>query len=349
MKWAKTHFHAKYNLAGSGLTNYPLSELPVTLNDLELTGDSYYGYEPLQKTIGDIYNVSQDKIFFTLGTSFANFMVMAALFEPGDDIIIENPAYELLVSTAGYAGYEVKRFHRKFNEGFRVNPAAIRNEISANTKLIMLTNLHNPSSVFTDAATLKEIAGIAASVGAYVCVDEVYLDAASDVRPSSSIHLGDNFIVTSSLTKVYGISGLRAGWIFAQPELIRKMWHLSDLFYVKHVHLAERLGLIAFQNLDKIKARSRSILDRNHKLVNDFLSSRDDLEAHYPGFGTMIFPRLKKGSVDDLSLILTDKYDTAITPGRFFDMPDFFRIGLGCEPILFQEGLRRIESALEEL
>ncbi len=349
MQWTKKYARVKYNLAVSGVPNYPLSALPVRIEDLEITGDSYYGYEPLQQVIAQKYSVNANQIFFTLGTSLANHIAMAVTAQPGDDILIEQPTYELLISTARYLSVNVNRFPRHFDNGFQIDSDDVKKSITSKTKLIVLTNLHNPSSAFTDDNTLEEIGSIAERVGARVLVDEVYLDAAFDLNPRSSIHLGNNFIITNSLTKVYGLSGLRCGWVIAQPELIQKMWHLNDLFYVKHVHLAERLSLISFQNLDEIKAWSRNILDQNHNLINDFLSSSDDLEVYRPGFGTVVFPRFKKGTADNLSRILNEKYDTAITPGRFFDMPDFFRIGLGCEPIIFQEGLRRLESALEEL
>lgn len=349
MHWAKTHFHAKYNLANSGLTNYPLTGLHVELKELELTGSSYYGYEPLLHAIGERYNVTTKQIYTTLGTSFANFMVLTLLFEPGAEILIEHPTYELLISTAQHVGYKVKRFHRRFEDNFQIDISALKKSVTPKTRLIILTNLHNPSSALTDDKILKEIGKIARSVGAYICVDEVYLDSAFELSLRSSISLGKEFIITNSLTKVYGISGLRCGWVFAKPELVQKMWYLTDLFYVKHAHIAEQLSVTAFQNLDKIKEWSRSNLEQNHRLLNKFLDTRKELEVFRPGYGTVVFPRLKKGNVEDLYKLLENKYDTAITPGRFFEMPDFFRIGLGCKPSIFKIGLHNISKALDEL
>ena len=349
MQWAKTHFHVKYNLANSGLTNYPLSDLPLKLEDIELTGKSYYGYQPLLEAIGKRYNVATDKIFSTLGTSFANYMVMAVLYEPDAEILIEQPTYELLKSTAEYVGYKVNRFQRRFEDKFQIDLDEIKKTITSKTKLIVLTNLHNPSSVFTSDDTLKEIGRIAQSIGAYVLVDEVYLDSAFSLSPSSSIHLGDEFIVTNSLTKVYGLSGLRCGWVFAMPELIQKMWHLNDLFYVVQQHPAEILSVIAMNNLERVTAWSRSILENNHQTINKFIQSHAELEAIVPGYGTVIFPRLKRGSIEPLLKLLHDKYQTAITPGRFFDMTEFFRIGLGLNPETFKTGIENLSKAIDEL
>src|SRR5205807_328656 len=117
------------------------------------------------------------------------------------------------------------------------------------TKLIVLTNLHNPSSALTPDSVLREVGDL----GAHVLVDEVYLDAVYEKTPRSSAHLGPQFIVTNSLTKVYGLSGLRCGWILAEPDLARAMWRLNDLFEVNAAHPAELLSVAAFRHLDAIR------------------------------------------------------------------------------------------------
>src|SRR5205085_8584350 len=104
---------------------------------------------------------------------------------------------------------------------------------------IVVTNLHNPTSTLTGEDTIREIGEIARRAGARVLVDEVYLDAAFEKAPRSAAHLGDHFIVTSSLTKVYGLSGLRCGWIIGDPKLATAMWRLNDLFGVIPAHMAE--------------------------------------------------------------------------------------------------------------
>jgi aspartate/methionine/tyrosine aminotransferase len=349
MHWAKTHFHAKYNLANSGIMNYPLSRLPVKFNDLAITGETYYGYPPLLREIGKRYDVRTDNIYTTLGTSFANYAVLEALYEPGDEIIIEHPTYELLLTAAAHVGYSVKRLYRRPENQFCVNPDDLRSLITQKTKLILLTNLHNPASVYIDNKTLKSIGEAAQKFGAFVCVDEVYLDAIFGHSPRSSIHLGENFIVTNSLTKIYGLSGLRCGWVLAQPAIVEKLWRLTDLMYANHVHISEQVSTTAFIHLDELRMWARSILETNHKTLDAFLDGRDDLEVIRPGFGTVVFPRLKNGNVETLSTILNSKYDTAITPGRYFEMPDHFRIGLGSDPEYFSIGIENLQKALNEI
>jgi DNA-binding transcriptional MocR family regulator len=113
MWWAKTRAQARFNLASSGLANYPLARLSLSLEDLELSGDSYYGYAPLQKRLAERLGADASSIVAVTGTSMANHLAMAAIIEPGDEILIEYPTYELLLSTAQYLGASV-RIHAPF-------------------------------------------------------------------------------------------------------------------------------------------------------------------------------------------------------------------------------------------
>jgi aspartate/methionine/tyrosine aminotransferase len=268
---------------------------------------------------------------------------------PGDEILIEDPGYELIVAAAGYLGAAVKRFPRRREDDFRIDPAEIERRMTSRTKLIVVTNLHNPSSSLTSEGTLSAIGAIARRFGARVLVDEVYLDAAFDRSPRSAIHLGEEFIVTNSLTKVYGLSGLRCGWVLAEPSLVRRMWQLNDLFEGIPPHATERMSVIALEHLGPIRIWARNILDENRKHAEEHLASRDDLECFFPDCGTVIFPRLRRGTVDTLYRRLMTTYDTAIAPGEFFGLPDHFRIGLGGKPETFRAGVRNLCAGLDSL
>ncbi len=349
MLWAKTQSHARYNLAASGMAYYPLSDLPVKLADLELSGPSYYGYEPLQKALAAKCGVPQECVVAATGASMATHLALAAFIEPGTEILIEHPTYELLVTMARYLGAEVKRFARRADDGFRVDPGEIERQITPRTRLVVITNLHNPSSALVEDDVLQAVAAIAVRHGARVLVDEIYLEAAFDREPRSAFHLGPEFIVTSSLTKVYGLSGLRCGWVLAEPALAERIWRLNDLFGVIPAHPAELLSCIALENLETIAARSRRRLEENAAIFNAFLAGRPDLESREHRWGTVAFPRLRRGSVDELCVLLKEKYDTSVVPGRFFEMPDHMRIGIVCEPGILAEGLARLGRALDEL
>jgi aspartate/methionine/tyrosine aminotransferase len=349
MQWAKTRSQARFNLASSGLMNYPLSTLPVKIEDLELSGQSLYGYEPLQKALADKCGVPPECVVAATGTSMANHLAMATLLEPGDEVLIEHPTYELLITVARYLGADVKRFARRFENGFRLETDEVERHVSTRTRLIGLTNLHNPTSMLTDNETLTRLGEIARRVGARVLVDEVYLDALFESTPHSAFHLGEGFIITSSLTKVYGLSGLRCGWVLAAPKLAHRMWLLNDLFGVIPAHAAERLSCVALQHLDQIAAHARQLLAANSELLNSFFASRDDLDWMEHRFGTVSFPRLKRGDADKLCALLREKYETSVVPGRYFEMPQHIRIGLGCETATLAAGLERLGMALDEM
>jgi aspartate/methionine/tyrosine aminotransferase len=349
MHWAKTRSRARFNLATSGLANLQLDELQVSLDDLEITGEGGYGYQPLIRSLADGYRVNADCVVTAAGTSFANHLAMAALIEPGDEILLESPAYEPLLALAHYLGAEVKRFQRRFDDGFRISPPEVERNLSSRTRLIVMTNFHNPSGVLTDDDTLMEVGELASKRNIRVLVDEVYLQMLFAEPPRTAFHLGSQFIVTSSLTKAFGLSGLRCGWIFAEPELARRMWLLNDLFAATPVHAGERLSVVALKQLTGIAERAQIRLDRNRELLNQFLDTRADLEAIRPPFGSIMFPRVKQGTAENLCDLLREKYETSVVPGSFFEMPAHFRVGLGGDSETLAQGLERLGSALDEL
>src|SRR5213592_3838625 len=244
MHWSKTQSRARFNLATSGVAPFPFRELPIDLKDLEINGsDNGYGYPPLQKAIAAHHGVDPDCVVESAGTSMANHLAMAAIIEPGDEVLIEHPAYGPILDVAHYLQANVRRFTRAEENSWAIDPHEVRRCTTPKTRLIVITNLHNPTSVLTPESVLREIGDIASSVGAFVLVDEVYLDAVYEDTPRTSFILGPEFVVTSSLTKVYGVSGLRCGWILAQPDLAWKMRRLNDIYSATPVFPGELLSV----------------------------------------------------------------------------------------------------------
>ena len=346
MLWAKTQGRARFNLATSGVGSFPLHELPVTIDQLEINGDSTYGYAPLQQAIAKKCGVDPDCVVAAAGTSMANHLAMATLLDPGDEVLIEQPTYELLTSTLLYLGAAVKTFVRHEDNGYALDPAEVRRAITPKTKLIVLTNLHNPSSVLAPDSVLREIGELARSAGARVLVDEVYLDAVYINTPKTSYLLGPEFVVTSSLTKIYGLSGLRCGWILAEPDLARAMWRLNDLFASIPAHPAELLSVVALEHREQIRQRARKIVEADRALLEDFMARQEGISTPRTEFGTTAILRLTKGSVDDFLARLRTDYETSAVPGHFFGLPNHFRIGMGVDTEMFREGLQRINRAL---
>lgn len=348
MHWAKFKRPVRYALTTSEVPHFRMDSLRIDIADLDLDGASHPRYAPLRERIACRYGVPAEQVVAADGASMANFLAMAALVTPGDEVLIERPTYEPLLGAASFLGATIKRFERKASDVFPLDVAEIEAMLTPATRLIVITNLHNPSGALAEEAELRVISELAGDVGARVLVDEVYLDAAVPPRPSA-VHLGPEFVVTNSLTKVYGVSGLRCGWILAEPDLAERMWRLNDLFGVNQAHQAERLACIAFDHLDEVLGDTQAMLDRNRRLFNELVAPRDDLECGAAEHGITAFPRWSGGDTQRLDDHLREHYDTSVVPGRWFEMPDHFRVGFGLTTEDFEEGLGRLGRALDDL
>jgi hypothetical protein len=348
MHWFKIQAPVRYSLSSSEVPHFRLDRLPLTISDLDLDGASHPRFAPLRQAIAQRYGVSAKQVVTANGTSMANFLAMATLVAPGDEVIFELPTYDPMLSAARFLGASIKRVERDAESGFRIDVGQLEELATERTRLIVLTNLHNPSGALTSEQDLRVIGAIAERCGANVLVDEVYLDSAVPPRPTSAL-LGPQFVVTNSLTKVYGLSGLRCGWIIAEPELAERMWRLNDLFGVNQPHQSEMLSCFALDHLDEISAGNAARLAGNRALFNAFVASRSDVECMSAEHGITVFPRWRGGDTDRLDRLLRSKYDTSIVPGRWFEMADHFRVGLGGDSEMLNEGLARLGSALDEL
>ena len=356
MEWAKTRSHAKFNLATSGILGVPLTEFPLRLEEFEVTAPGGYGYAPLQERLARHAGVLEECVVAAAGTSMANHLAMAAVLDPGDEVLIEQPVYGPLLEVAEYLGARVKRIPRRFETGFALDPAEMERAITREMRLIVLSNFHNPSGALMPAETLWAVGELAHRTGAHVLVDEVYLEMLFEKPAPFSFPIGQSmarasenpFIVSSSLTKGYGLSGLRCGWILASPALAKRMWLLHDLYGAVAAHPAERMSVMAFDHLEQFRKRARALLGVNRPILDAFLDSRQDLECFRPPAGTVVFPRLTNGDPETFLQLLREKYETTVVPGSFFEMPQHFRIGIGGDTAGLRAGLERLSTALDD-
>lgn len=349
MEFAKLRSPAKFNLATSGMANFPLSELNVSMDKLEINGPTVYGYEPLNRAIAQRYRVPIECAVAAAGTSMANYLALAACAEPGEEILVEQPTYGLLLDTAKYLGLEIKRFQRPASADYQIDLPDLEQQLSPKTKLIVLCNLHNPTSVLTPESTLREIGAMAKRVGARVLVDEVYLEMLWESEPHSAFHLDpDVFISTNSLTKAYGLSGLRCGWVLASPELAERIWHINDLHAATPAHIPELLSVIAFEKLSHIAAVQKQRLDRNRKKLREVLAAQSQLEYCWPQHGTVVFPKLKHQDADSFCAWLRQNYELSVVPGKFFEDPQRIRIGVGGTEDSVSASLDQLAKALRK-
>jgi len=348
MEYAKTRPHAAFDLGGSNIMACSIDDLPGARDDLSFTGANDTGYGPLLEAIAARYGTTPTRVTTATGTAGANFLVFAAILEPGDDVLVERPGYDPLLGAARLFGANTTRFERTFDSGFALDPDRVRSALTPRTKLIVVTSPHNPSGVVAAPEALAEIGRIAEHANAHVLVDEVYLDAARTGEAPSATR-GDVFITTNSLTKSYGLSSLRAGWVIASEPLTYRIRRARDVVDGTGSIVAERLATLAFRHLDSLSARAQEILARNRPLVAAFLASRGDL-AWAPSAATVAFPRIRAvEDTADFSGRLLHERDTAIVPGRFFEAPAHFRLGFGGDTEKLRGGLERLAAALDQL
>ena len=347
MTWAKRHVGARYNLATSGILRCEASDLPLRLEEIPLSGPDGEGYAPLKEAIGAKYGVGAEQVVLCEGTSFANFLACSTVLEPGDEVLIEQPTYEPLLAMIRYLGVTVKRFPRTLEGRYQIDPDGLGRLISSRTRLIVITSPHNPSGVVADPASLSRIAEIAERAGAWVLLDEVYRDVLLEEAPPSAVHLGPRVIATSSLTKSYGLGGLRCGWVLCEETLAERMRRLNDLMGVEGPAPSQAMAFAAFRALPALEARVRALIEPNARLAHAFLREHADLlECVVPPRSSFVFPRLRHSESSDLLHDRLRERETSIVPGRFFENPRHFRLGFAVATPDVAEGLRRLSETL---
>jgi aspartate/methionine/tyrosine aminotransferase len=348
MRFAKQDTAARFALASSGVADCTLADLGASLDDLALHGPNAYGYPPLVERIAGRFGIDAACVATAGGASFANHLALAAIVSPGDEVLVEDPTYELLVSTLGYLQADLRRFPRRPEDGWRLDPEAAAARLTPRTRLVVVTNLHNPTGALAGEEEIAAVARAADQVGALVLIDEVYLElmfrsgeARTAFRPEG------NIVVTSSLTKAYGLSGLRCGWILAPAYLAQRMRRLNDLYASLPPHLAERLSVLAFDRLPALRARANALVDANRAAYREILGGHPALDQTLFDQGTTVFPRLVGGDADGFFARLMARYETSVVPGRFFGRENHIRVGLGGDTAMTRGGLERIKAALE--
>ncbi len=334
------------NLALSSMQRFPLNELPWDPS-LVAAGETLpKGYGTLTEMIAKRYRVPANQVLLTLGSSGANFLAAAALVRAGDWVLIEEPTYEPLWRNFEAMGAEI-RFVPRAPDG-SVDPEQFRQATNPRVKCIVTSNLHNPTGRHIPPETMRELGRIAASTGASVLCDEVYLDSLFGGTPQPCVRTIPNGISTASLTKVYGLGNLRCGWAVGPRELIEPMGHVLQYVGVRHSIAAVAMTILALERLEALYERARRRYEENFPVLARWVESRPALRWTPPDGGFVGFVRLPSG-IDDDALVerLIREQDTWVTPGRFFRAKGGVRIGFGMPQPELVEGLRRVETVLK--
>lgn len=348
MRWAKVDAgRGEIRLTASGLSDLTLADLQLGAADLSLTPDGYYPPQKLTDAYARHYGVPQDCVFATSSCSYANAMALLSTVEAGDDVLVETPCYSVLEHLVRFAGGNVVPLPRRQERGFRVEPDDLRAAWTSRTRLVVLTNLHNPSGVRLDPSTIDALGAFTRERGATLFLDEVFLDFAPDAR--TSFRRDADRIVTTSVTKAYGLGGIRIGAVFADPERVERMARLNDLFVVNPPWPSTPIAIRLFERHAAARARIDAVAAANRPLLRAFFERHRELEVVWPEHGIVCFPRFTdRRETSAFCERLLARHGVNLVPGRFFGAPEHVRLGFGVATDVLREGLRRIGVALGE-
>lgn len=295
------------------------------------------------------YGVDEQCIVPTTGACNGVAQVLAALIAPGDHVLIETPGFDVLSEMARRAGADVEGLPRR-GALFDLDPEDLRDRLRPDTRLVIVTNLHNPSGRRLDAEALKALAAVAATVGAHVLVDEVYADFAADRGDPPAARLAPNLISVNSLTKVFGLFSLRCGWILTTRAMAPRIAGVNAGREFGVSKLTHAIGALVLEKPEPFEAHWRQVLQASRPVVARHMAAMraDDLiQGELPDYGCIAFPRIV-GHADTrrLAETLWRDHEIVTAPGEFFGRSGHMRLGFGVPPAMIDRGLSRLHEAL---
>jgi aspartate/methionine/tyrosine aminotransferase len=312
---------------------------------------SMWGHPTLMDVIAKKYGIAdQSRILVTSGGSSAIYLIYRTLLAAGDHVIVESPCYDPFLTTA--AAMQVKAIAlRRVAPDFQVDLAELESLITPQTKLIVLTNLHNPGGVFLETDVLRGVAMIAHKYHVKVLVDEVFHDFVVEKQPSAAT-LDDHFISLNSLSKVYGVALLRCGWILAAPDVIESIRAVQIMVENVGSVLTQALASMVLEHADDYRKYWSSHRARNRQIVQETLYpllQEGLLVGNIPADSCIFFPQIV--GTDDTTAFtekLADHDQVYVVPGHFFGLPAHVRIGFGGATEELEIGLQRLVSAIRD-
>lgn len=339
------HGRARYDLSSSDMPPQRLRDVGG-LSDLSLAENHPGGGEPLRKALARLYGGAPEEYVVTAGTSEADFAVCAALLRPGDAVVAETPGYQPLRSIPTGLTGNVTPYVRREEDAFRVDVDALEAILPPDTKLLVLSNLHNPTSAAMDARTLRAVADLAASRGFHVLVDEVFRELAFEDTPPTIGGMNEWTIATSSVTKFYGAGGLRIGWIRASPQVRALARGVLDYTSVSPSGVSERIAVSLLRHRARTVARNRKLIAEGREILRAWAETTPGLDYVEP-VAHLAFPRFD-ADTDALSTALLERHATFLAPGESFGLPRHARLNLGRGRAQLQGGLPNVTKALRE-
>ena len=356
-----------YDIAESGILPMSLADLyalipPDTRERLERElHETPLGYSEAAGTIGlrtalaDTYaRATPEDILITTGAIEANFLLFNTLLEPGDHAVVVSPAYQQLHSVPRALGAEVELWSVVQENGFAYDLNQLEWLVRDNTKLIVINTPHNPTGAMLDAEQLQEVVGIAERIGAWVLSDEAYRwleHPGGEPLPAPLHDSYERAISVGTLSKPFGLPGLRVGWFAANAEIAAKAWSVRDYVSLSPAKMSDAIAKVVIEERDRILPRNAEIIQRNLELAKAWFASNADLVSWSPPRAGLL--AMMRYNLDIPSLELADRLAkdarVMLAPGSTFGIEHHLRIGIGQRPDLFQAGLERTSDYLRGL
>ena len=351
----------EYDMSESGVRPLTLRELVAMGFDLEKFLDVPLGYSQsngtieLREKLTQIYpGTTVDNFEVTNGTSEANYMAALSQLRAGDTFALETPNYMQLWGVPRSLGAETKTFRLRLDEGWEPDWEEFEKAVTRETRMVYISNPNNPTGAVLSDATMKRIVARCDETGAYLIADEVYLGAEIwRERTKSFWGMSDRVIVTSGLSKAYGIPGVRIGWIVGPKQFIADCWAQHDYITICPNKLSDQVARVAVspENREKCYARTRALLATNLAIAREWIASFGNfLEWREPEAGAIALVKYN-ASIPSAELCerMRTRQNTLVVPGSYLGLEGYVRIWLGAREEYLREGLRRIGEEFRKL
>ncbi|MGC5016346.1 capreomycidine synthase [Streptosporangium sp. DT93] len=361
-QWMRDYYHnVNYDIGSSGVRDLTIAELRALcgfefseLDTMIFHDSESYGSKGLRAALADRWTGGDvDRMMVTHGSSEAIYLVMHLALQPGDEVIVVDPAYQQLHDIAAARGCRITRWPLDARGGFAADLALLRELARSRPRMIVVNFPHNPTGVSITVAEQKELVAIAAEAGALLVWDHAFgeLTYTADPLPLPTSWY-DRCIAFGTFSKSYGLAGLRVGWCVAQPDLLARMALLRDYIALYVSPILEFFAEQAVRHADRIVASQREHAGANLRLLRDWADGLPELVRFTPpdgGVSTFVeFP----GQPDVVGSCrrLAEQHRVLLVPGACFGdaYRDYARLGFGGTTAELTAGLSLLERVLRE-
>lgn len=360
-EWMRTfYFIARYDLGSSGIKNFSIKELfdligltPNDLNNVVFDDSETFGNYHLRQSIANRWgNGNAFSVLVGNGSNEVIFLLLSSLLSKGDEVIVLHPIYHTLGKLAESICGNIKEWILDPSKNFQPDLNNLQNLISSKTKMVIVNFPHNPTGASITSAQLDELIEIVSKVGSYLVWDAAFEEIVFHNAPLPNPYLSYNKTVyIGTVSKCYGLAGLRLGWCIADPKIIKKCEVVKDYTSLYVSPLNEFIGVQVIQNLEKLTSYIIPYIKENYKTLSAWLDKHSDkINGNLPHGGISAFLKISgQNDTEDFCRNLAKEKKILLVPGKCFGYPEFIRLGFGASPQNFKKGLDILSHSLISL